>query len=738
MYGLFIGGSGLDKDYKSINGRAVYSFASQRRNVKTISFIERELVSARDSTTTLKFDGKLDPVSTSTTEIGKERFLTLLERRVEEHGQETFYYVTDIHGKVVNLFEHVHNFDLDTLVKEFNLRNEVENTTFAAFDSYEEDEIMLSRLVVESLLTSTFYEKIFIRYGHRKDFKRLPGSCLLVMALETCNASVSHDIDGAATAFANLSLDTYPGEDVSDLSNEALRLIKIMQGGYALPVNTGSRLLQKVTSTSCEEFNRKIFNLLDVVKTMEHKYKVIDPRLILADDQYPLYGPVGLITTLHQIHGRLIADHDWPALATKLPQSNNVTGPEGRPPRGASSAGGAEERRCFRCKGPHLIKDCPQKNSHSRGGSGSDSEQAPKKAKTELPAWKYIEPKDITKPLIDNDGRHWKFCTKCVCRKSGKVGMYLLSHFDSEHKDNYATPTQQSNHAAVDVPLGIPTATTIEPDPDSTIDDDPMEFQGSGAWCAPVDNADSRHAFFDTADDATPVDDMDTYPVDVVSPAYPDVSTAPQAWCIMFQPDVDDDVSADGSELVDTNDNDPVIVCDAEWWADWDAWMEAAAAERERLIHHVSWTPAPSLSDSVWDSWTSVSRRLSLISTSPGLLTTFTLDDSIWDHWTMTPVPTAWCAPLVFEDSPLDHISVERERVATTKTTERVATTLKTTVAPTCKTTEHIQHEREPLPRRSWFCYFSGLCSQWVSSIRTPMFIQREDPIREAGSVVST
>ena len=98
-YGLYIGGCGLDNNFKPVVRRGTYSFASQRRNTKTISFIERELMNARDSTTTLKFDGKLEPVVTSTTEIGKERFLKLLERRVEEHGQETFYYVKDLDGK---------------------------------------------------------------------------------------------------------------------------------------------------------------------------------------------------------------------------------------------------------------------------------------------------------------------------------------------------------------------------------------------------------------------------------------------------------------------------------------------------------------------------------------------------------------------------------------------------------------------------------------------------------------
>ena len=95
-----------------------------------------------------------------------------------------------------------------------------------------------------------------------------------------------------------------------------------MQGGYALPLNTGSKLLNKVTKTSCEEFNRKIFTMLDSVKAMEYKYKVLDPLKLTKDPEYVTFGPIHLLATLQQVYGRLIATHDWPALSTKLPQSN--------------------------------------------------------------------------------------------------------------------------------------------------------------------------------------------------------------------------------------------------------------------------------------------------------------------------------------------------------------------------------------------------------------------------------
>jgi len=46
------------------------------------------------------------------------------------------------------------------IVKEFETRSNPNNTSFEAFDEFEMRDIALSRLVVESLLTSNFYEKL--------------------------------------------------------------------------------------------------------------------------------------------------------------------------------------------------------------------------------------------------------------------------------------------------------------------------------------------------------------------------------------------------------------------------------------------------------------------------------------------------------------------------------------------------------------------------------------------------
>jgi hypothetical protein len=44
-----------------------------------------------------------------------------------------------------------------------------------------------------------------------------------MMGLETCNDSVSYDIDGATESFYALTLDNYPSENVAKFAIEALR-----------------------------------------------------------------------------------------------------------------------------------------------------------------------------------------------------------------------------------------------------------------------------------------------------------------------------------------------------------------------------------------------------------------------------------------------------------------------------------------------------------------------------------
>jgi hypothetical protein len=45
--------------------------------------------------------------------------------------------------------------------------------------------------------------------------------------------------------------------------------VKVMHSGYAIPIQMGSKLLMKFTTTESGFFNRKAFTNLDEVKMME-------------------------------------------------------------------------------------------------------------------------------------------------------------------------------------------------------------------------------------------------------------------------------------------------------------------------------------------------------------------------------------------------------------------------------------------------------------------------------------
>jgi hypothetical protein len=90
MYGVHTGRSPLGDDYLTTKTLS-YHFSSQRRHVKIIGTIKNNLIKeARDSTTTLEFNGQLEAVVGLAMEVCKETFLVMLNRKIEEHGQETF------------------------------------------------------------------------------------------------------------------------------------------------------------------------------------------------------------------------------------------------------------------------------------------------------------------------------------------------------------------------------------------------------------------------------------------------------------------------------------------------------------------------------------------------------------------------------------------------------------------------------------------------------------------------
>ncbi len=153
-----------------------------------------------------------------------------------EHGQQTFNHIRDADGKVIDLFDNSHRFKLQAVNDEHLRRSNEETSTekgtstatleepYEQYDQFERDEVELSRMVVDSLLTKSFLEKLVGRYGHREDFETLPGSCIVfMMALKACNSSRAHDVEGACQKLGAMSLDSYPGENVADFAADAQR-----------------------------------------------------------------------------------------------------------------------------------------------------------------------------------------------------------------------------------------------------------------------------------------------------------------------------------------------------------------------------------------------------------------------------------------------------------------------------------------------------------------------------------
>lgn len=488
LHGVYIGGGKVGDDWKIKGPR--YRSSSQLKGDKWIAKTESRLRSRRDDTASRKFNGKLEDAGEK--EMDKDEFIRAMKRDIRAHGHEGMYAI-ERDGKVVDLLDHLHEFTVDEVIK--SSMDRITSTGTDGYDPYELDEIETSRLVVESLLSSTMSESIQTRFDHDNDFFDYPGNVILMMVLEVCNASVSYDIEGAQEKFEALTLDTFQGEDISALGAEAQKQVKIMQTGYALPIRTGSKFLNKITSTSSERMNRKVYALYDDVKTMEDRYKLSDPRALSRDKDYASLGPIGLIAWSQKLHATFLADHEWPALATKLPSANY-----------ARTGQDQTKRACFECGDPdHMRPDCPklkakrdkgaeqstmatddtappaEKRSTRRGGGGGGSNS---RDPTPLAAWKYIEPKDSTKEHPDSNQKPWKWCSKCKCKATGRQGIMQLSHFDKDHVQGFRATEKTAMMASVadpdqGVPLAPPTITTTEPN-DEEEDPDGLVFTGAG------------------------------------------------------------------------------------------------------------------------------------------------------------------------------------------------------------------------------------------------------------------
>jgi hypothetical protein len=379
VYGApFVGGSDMDANYNLTN--ADVQCISQLRTIKQLQNIQTALEQVRDNVAAVKFHGNLEVDDLkATTELDKANFIEKVDSLMHSHGFQTFFFMKGTDGKMYSLLTHSHLFTLADVIQEHRNRASPHVTildddgaetsaskiaSHSKYDSYERLDCNLSRLAVQSVIGKTLQDDIKTRYSHLSDFRQFPGNVYFMMALEASNASVALDIDDALDKFNGLSLTSYPGENIKSFATEALRLIKVMEGGYCLPLRLGSDLLKKVYSTSCEHFNRWIHAKLDEVRDLELLYKLKDPKLMAGDPKYATLGPIALCGFLQEKYGSLVTEKAWPALSASVPEGNNAS----------IDTSNGSERRCFHCLATdHLRDTCPKlgRNANRRNGGRS-------------------------------------------------------------------------------------------------------------------------------------------------------------------------------------------------------------------------------------------------------------------------------------------------------------------------------------------------------------------------------
>ena len=544
LFGVYQGGSALTNEYK-LTKQNSYRSTTQLRNSKVLAQCETALHKARGDTSVLKFDGKLEVNSGKTipTELDQEQLMIAVKETVQRYGLHSFFYMLGTDNNMKNIVKEPHSFTIEEVITEYEVRNADEpaaiNDTngvelpssilsrFKCYDEYEKCDLALSRLAIEALISPTLRDKVQVRFGHLPEFEDFPGQIYFKMVLEVSNASVAQDIDKAVQDFKDIDLANYPGQNISDFATDALRHIKVMQGGYALPYQTGSNLIRKVCSTESAYFNRTMYNHLDKVRKMEDEHGPLkDPKLLEGHADYSSYGPVHICAILHKEYSALKKIKDWPALEERIPSSNLT------PVSEEVNSGG---RLCFKCNSKTHLANSPKCPHYNRGGrtqggrgpggrggrggrnsnnsnievdhssdtnnTNDDDPNSDTSTSTNVaPAsvWKYIHPSDKDQ-TIEVNGITFKFCAKCTCRKTGRVGFYNRTHTTSQHRGGGSNTTATGTEGAEGVvPVsasGNSPSSNHSPTSDvtaqadnltSSLVDDPDELIFEGAFLSPA------------------------------------------------------------------------------------------------------------------------------------------------------------------------------------------------------------------------------------------------------------
>ena len=144
---------------------------------------------------------------------------------------------------------------------------------------------------------------------------------------------------------------------------------------------------------------------------------------MIKDTLYMSYGPYGVCAKLQEEHGKLISDSDWPVLATKLPESNTIPVTPNQSPTDQSSTG--QNAPCYKCKQFGHKTNNPIYPMYDKSAKRDNSSSQPIRHKPKDP-WKYMEPRDLSKPVIIDD-------KECFFAPSANVEQQAVSYSIGYH-----------------------------------------------------------------------------------------------------------------------------------------------------------------------------------------------------------------------------------------------------------------------------------------------------------------
>jgi hypothetical protein len=130
---------------------------------------------------------------------------------VQRYGLQSFFYLPGPDLSMHNLATKPHSFTLNDVLSEHEAQNVQEPSPvydehqdelpasildhFKCYDEFEIDDINLSQLVVDSLISAELRQKVKTHFSHYPDFAYLPGQVYFMMILEVCNASFTFELN---------------------------------------------------------------------------------------------------------------------------------------------------------------------------------------------------------------------------------------------------------------------------------------------------------------------------------------------------------------------------------------------------------------------------------------------------------------------------------------------------------------------------------------------------------------